>query len=191
MKPLRVACLLVISVSTIVLAQSDRVPIAQQRYTALPANLFQMRPVAPFAQRPSKVLEAVSPLRENALISGLNFAPAVDYDVPGYGSAAVAVAVADVNGDGKPDLLVATWCANYDCTHGAVAVLLGNGDGTFQAPVFYDSGGYLPNSVAVADVNGDGKPDLVVANWCADSTCAKGTVSVLLGNGDGTFRTAV
>jgi hypothetical protein len=65
-----------------------------------------------------------------------------------------------------------------------VGVLLGNGDGTFQTAVNYGSGGYLATSVAVADVNGDGKPDLVVANFA-------GNVGVLLGNGDGTFQTAV
>jgi hypothetical protein len=108
-----------------------------------------------------------------------------------------SVAVADVNGDGKPDLVVANQCANNsgNCgngDNGIVGVLLGNGDGTFQTAVAYSSGGYGALSVAVADVNGDGKPDLVVANQCADSTCAtNGTVAVLLGNGDGTFQTAV
>ena len=43
-------------------------------------------------------------------------------------------------------------------------MLLGNGDGTFQTAVTYGSGGFDAYSVAVADVNGDGKPDLVVAN---------------------------
>ena len=49
-----------------------------------------------------------------------------------------------------------------------VGVLLGNGDGTFQTAVTYGSGGYYAYSVAVADVNGDGKPDLLVANYCAN-----------------------
>ena len=77
-----------------------------------------------------------------------------------------SVAVADVNGDGKPDLVVANVCASSadDCANGTVGVLLGNGDGTFQTAVTYGSGGYEANSVAVADVNGDGKPDLLVAN---------------------------
>jgi FG-GAP-like repeat len=58
--------------------------------------------------------------------------------------------------------------------------------------VSYDSGGQDTYSVAVADVNKDSKPDLVVANACASSTdCQNGTVDVLLGNGDGTFQSAV
>jgi hypothetical protein len=101
-----------------------------------------------------------------------------------YGSSGLthSVAVADVNHDGKPDLLVAN-----DCSHceGSVDVLLGNGDGTFQPIVTYDSGGQGAASVVVADINGDGKPDLLVANKFSN------TVGLLLGNGDGTFRLAV
>jgi hypothetical protein len=90
------------------------------------------------------------------------------------------VAVADVNGDGKPDLVVAD-AGGYGHS-GGVSVLLGNGDGTFQAPRTFGAGLH-PISVAVADFNGDGKPDLAVANL-------GGGVSVLLGNGDGTFQAA-
>ena len=70
--------------------------------------------------------------------------------------------------------------ANQDGNN--VSVLLGNGDGTFQAAVNYAAG--RTSSVAVADFNGDGIPDFAVAN--AVATC-----SVLLGNGDGTFQAAV
>ena len=67
------------------------------------------------------------------------------------------MAVGDVNGDGKPDLVVA------NCNSDTVSVLLGNGNGTFQAQQTFSTG-FDPVSVAVGDVNGDGIPDLVVAN---------------------------
>lgn len=107
------------------------------------------------------------------------------------GEYASAIAVADVNGDGKPDLLVVNSCfSNTDCTKGGVGVLLGNGDGTFQAAQNDFSGGWYPVGIAVADVNGDGKPDLVVANSFFIANQSSGAVTVLLGNGDGTFQTA-
>jgi hypothetical protein len=104
------------------------------------------------------------------------FLAAVSYS--SGGTQAISVAVADVNGDGKPDLVVANYYPSS-----SIGVLLGNGDGTFQAAVTYASGGQEPASVAVADVNGDGKPDLIVANIAYD-------VGVLLGNGNGTFQAA-
>ena len=123
------------------------------------------------------------------------FATAVTYGTNGF--LAQAAAVADVNGDGKPDIVVANNCAsapggNGSCsTNGNVAVLLGNGDGTFQAAVAYDSGGPLASSVAIADVNGDGKPDLLVVNHSSTTGVGDGTVAVLLGDGDGTFQAAL
>ena len=121
-----------------------------------------------------------------------SFQTAVTYSSGGY--APVSVAVADVNGDGKPDIVVVNACADINCTigRGSLGVLLGNGDGTFQTVVNFDSGGNQAYTVAVTDVNGDGKPDIVVANRCMDSKCStNGSVGVLLGNGDGTFQTAV
>jgi hypothetical protein len=61
---------------------------------------------------------------------------------------------------------------------GTVGVLLGQGDGTFGPQVAY-AAGTNPTSLAVGDFNGDGVPDLAVANYAG--------VSVLLANGDGTF----
>jgi hypothetical protein len=94
------------------------------------------------------------------------------------------VAVADVNGDGRPDI-VATGASSASYA-GKVSVLLGNGNGTFHAAKNFSASIY-DNSVAVADVNRDGLPDVIVA----DGTFGfGGSVSVLLGNGDGTFQTA-
>jgi hypothetical protein len=117
------------------------------------------------------------------------FQPAMTYSSGGLGPNSLAVA--DVNGDGKPDIVAVSLDANNNYT-GLVGVLLGNGDGTFQKGVTYSSGAIFANSVAVADVNGDRKPDIVVTNQCASSSsCASGTVGVLLGNGDGTFQPVV
>ena len=108
------------------------------------------------------------------------------------GNDTLSVAVVDVNGDSKPDLVLGNECASYfNCATASVSVLLGNGDGTFQSAITYGSGGAQVFSVAVSDVNGDGSPDVLVANACATNNCADGQVGVLLGNGDGTFQTAV
>jgi len=91
-----------------------------------------------------------------------------------------SVAVGDFNGDGKPDLAFANSSLN------AISILIGNGDGTFQPPVNYPTGS-APSGITAADFNGDGRLDLAVANYGATSG---DSVSVLLGNGDGTFQTA-
>ena len=105
------------------------------------------------------------------------FQPQRTFAVGTFQSYPASVAVADVNGDGKPDLIVAN-----DSFNGSVSVLLGNGNGTF-APQQVIPAGVNPYSVAVADLNGDGKRDIVVANNGDGSS-----VSVLLGNGNGTFQ---
>src|SRR3989442_4544715 len=100
-------------------------------------------------------------------------------------------AVGDFSGDGKLDLAV----VNSGST--TVSVLLGNGDGTFQTPLTVDVGGSNPTYVVAADFNGDGKLDLAVATYGCFGYGAAGpcptvsnTISVLLGNGDGTFQAA-
>jgi hypothetical protein len=121
-----------------------------------------------------------------------SFLPVVTYDSGGH--EALSAAVADVNGDSHPDLVVANWYGCSTCSEGNVGVLLNNGDGTFQSPVSYGSGGGSVISVAVADVNTDGHPDLIVLNQLQSGNplgSGNGGVSVLLGNGDGTFQKAV
>ncbi len=95
------------------------------------------------------------------------------------------VVVADFNGDGKPDLAVSN-VGNIGSDVGSMAILLGNGDGTFGAPQAV-SAGSNPLSMAAADFNGDGKIDLAVANELPGA----GGVSVLFGNGNGTFAAPV
>jgi hypothetical protein len=97
------------------------------------------------------------------------------------GTTPISVAVGDFNGDGKPDIAVA------NNGSGTVGVLLGNGDGTFATQVTY-AVGTNPVSVATGDFNQDGITDLVVTNEGASG--AGTTVSVLLGNGNGTFQAA-
>ena len=117
----------------------------------------------------------------------VSFLPAVTYVMPGQGTAAGSLAVADVNGDGKPDVIVTNVITDC-CGVTSIAVLLGNGDGTLQPPILNTSLSNIGefNALAVADVNGDGKPDLVVSACCASNGDSE--AAVLLGDGDGTFQ---
>jgi flagellin-like hook-associated protein FlgL len=83
--------------------------------------------------------------------------------------------VGDFNGDGLPDLVSADQGSN------TLSVLLGNGNGTFQAKQTYATG-TEPLWVSAGDFNGDGKPDLVSADYNSN------VLSVFLANGDGTFQ---
>jgi hypothetical protein len=90
--------------------------------------------------------------------------------------------LADMNGDGKVDVAVADWKTN------SVMVFLGDGTGALDEPSdfptgFVDSYG-RSDSIDVGDFNADGKLDLVATSYYSNS------VSMLLGNGDGTFQTA-
>ena len=104
-----------------------------------------------------------------------SFNPAVSFPT---GALPITVGIADVNGDGKPDLVTVNTGAN------TVSVLLGNGAGSFGPRTDFATGA-VPHGLAIADLDGDGNPDLVVANTGAN------TVSVLLGTGTGTFAPAM
>jgi hypothetical protein len=114
-------------------------------------------------------------------VSGVLLAPQ-----PRFHEVAIAVgkgpkwiSVADVNHDRCPDILV----ANADA--GTVSVLLGDGTGKFhEAPGSPFSAGHLPNDIAVADMNRDGNPDMVIANHQSPY------LTILLGDGKGGFRSA-
>src|SRR5262249_8643696 len=82
-----------------------------------------------------------------------------------------AVGIADFNGDGKLDILQFA---------GNVTVMLGNGNGTFQAPIASASADSA-DQLAIGDLNGDGKLDIVIYSVAGDTT-------VLLGSGDGKFQ---
>ena len=101
----------------------------------------------------------------------------------------MGLALGDVNGDGRLDIATANW-ANVAGTgqhHSTVSVLLGDGQGRFAANVDYQTG-VDTRAVALGDLDGDGKLDLVVANAGVDDYWS---VGVLRGNGDGTFAEEV
>src|SRR6267143_5172768 len=101
----------------------------------------------------------------------------------------VSLAVGDVNGDGEQDLIVSNLGASRlpgaALPIGTVSVLLGRGDGTFLGKTDYPVG-VNPSSVATADLNRDGNLDLAVADQGNYGTV--NALSILLGNGDGSFR---
>ena len=99
------------------------------------------------------------------------------------------MALGDFNGDGKLDIEVLDF-GNYSGNNGAMYILLGNGDGTFQPPVLLNAGSgpaAIPFAIVAGDFNGDGKLDLAVGSSDFNSS----NVSVFLSNGDGTFQPPV
>lgn len=126
--------------------------------------------------RRAALLAATTGLVPVAFGQAVTLAPVVSYST-GADTNPLRTAVADVNGDGKPDALVTNYNTN------TLGVLLGDGSGKFtlqaNAPSTGADGG--PRAVTMADVNGDGKPDALVANYLTT------TLGVLLGDGKGGF----
>ena len=103
----------------------------------------------------------------------------VAYATGSSGDHPIAVSAVDFNGDNKLDLAVTNLNAK------TVAILLGNGDGTSNAAVTYPAtNGSLigPDAMTTGDFDGDGKTDLAITEQ------SNNTVSILLGNGNGTFQ---
>jgi hypothetical protein len=94
-----------------------------------------------------------------------------------------SMAVGDLNRDGKLDVVVTEVTGNSTYVN-AVATLLGNGDGTFQAPVAFAAPSSASGTIAVADLNGDGFLDVVVGNQ------SNASISILLGDGSGGFSSS-
>src|SRR5574341_1261554 len=109
----------------------------------------------------------------------VSFGPITSFPIAGNPR---AVAVGDFNRDGKEDLVVLLASVDF-VSNGEVAVLFGDGTGSFSAPIRFTVG-LLPFEIALGDFNADKSLDLAVTNWGAD------TVSVLLGDGAGSFGAA-
>src|ERR1700688_4879036 len=112
--------------------------------------------------------------------AGLNLIPSM---LPEFSP--TSLAVGDFNGDGNLDLAVAYCNDSFPTTQpGAVEILLGNGDGTFNLAAASPATGNTPTAIATSDFNGDGNLDLAIPNGSSN------TVTILLGNGNGTFTAA-
>lgn len=103
--------------------------------------------------------------------------------IPGGGA---ATAVGDFNGDGIADLAVAN-NSGSEITPSSVTVLLGRGNGTFRKAPSSPAAGIEPLAIAAGDFNGDGILDLAVTDQ-NDGSPNPGSVTVLIGRGDGTFK---
>jgi hypothetical protein len=120
-------------------------------------------------------VDIIESLERRVLFNALAFSQPTSFDA---GTNPSDLVTADLTGSNVTDVITS------DFSSASIAVLIGNGNGTFQPPVTYPVGN-SPESLAVGDFNHDGIPDIVTAND------GDNTISVLIGKGDGTFAPAV
>jgi len=134
-----------ILVSTLGLAQTNAVSSTSPNQRGGPPIVSHSLQGLPFLQRGTRAQNATRRESEASQVLGLDFASAVDYGSGGYGTNSVAVA--DLSGDGKADIVVANCgsSGSSGCSSpGLVGVLLGNGDGTLQTVVLTVRVGWAP-----------------------------------------------
>lgn len=115
------------------------------------------------------------------------FLPKSNLLVGGYQSRPQYITTGDFNNDGKLDLASVNYTYNYGKwdDEPTMSILLGNGDGTFQIPIFYWIRDFYYGQITTGDFNGDGKLDLARANILSSG------ITIYLGNGDGTFQESI
>jgi len=160
-----IASLMTLALLMVVLSGPAGARIAARSMHALPSLI----PPALNFRPPAEMLAAIADRSFPPVTGGNLRFQRTDYSA-GQGTTPTSVVVGDLNRDGVQDLVTADFAFGYGAS---VSVLLGNPDGAFGTPAFYATN-YGPTSVAIGDFNGDGIPDIAVADRCANNpNCEK------------------